>query len=122
MSVPKKSADYLTPERLAEDARIRTEVEAEFPDLKARATQLHEDKMRNGTVPRIAINEMRIERTRQKLTDDELMACSGLDRSSLASMAGRDANPTIKTMEAYAAALGKKLLIVFADEGDTEAS
>ena len=122
MSVPKKSADYLTPERLAEDARVRAEVEAEFPDLKARATQLHEDKMRNGTVPRIAINEMRIERTRQKLTDNELMACSGLDHSSLASMAGRDANPTIKTMEAYAAALGKKLLIVFADEGDTEAS
>ena len=34
---------------------------------------------------------------------------------ALASMKGRDAQPTIETMEAYAKALGKKLLIVLAD-------
>jgi hypothetical protein len=44
-----------------------------------------------------------------------MMARSGLDATALASMQGRDAKPTIETMEAYAKALGKKLLIVLAD-------
>jgi hypothetical protein len=48
-----------------------------------------------------------------------MMARSGLDLNSLASMAGRDAKPSIETMEAYAKALGKKLLIVLADDGDS---
>ncbi len=43
---------------------------------------------------------------------------SGMDEAALASMAGRDAKPTIETMEAYAKALGKKLLILLADEAD----
>ena len=116
MSVPKKVADFLTPERLAEHARIHADVEAEYPGIKERARKAHEEKMRNGTVPRLALGVMRIERTRQRLTDDEMMARSGLDRDSLATMKERDAKPTIEMMEAYAKALGKRLLIVLADE------
>ena len=59
---------------------------------------------------------LRIERNRQGLSDDEMMAKSGLDATALASMIGRDAKPTLETMEAYAKALDKKLLIVLADE------
>jgi hypothetical protein len=107
-------AEYLTPEKLAKHARIRAEVEADFPDLKERARERHEGNMRTGTAPRLAINVLRLERNRQGLTDDEMMARSGLDRDSLASMTGLDARPTIETMEAYAKALGKRLLIVLA--------
>jgi hypothetical protein len=48
------------------------------------------------------------------------MRRSGLDEVALSSMIGRDAKPTIETMEAYARALGKKLLIVLADAVDRE--
>lgn len=119
MNLPKKPADYLTPERLAEDARIREEIKAELPELREHARVLHDNAMRNGTAPRKAISILRSERNRQGLTDNEMMARSGLDLHSLASMAGRDAKPSIETMEAYAKALGKKLLIVLADDGDS---
>ncbi len=66
--------------------------------------------------PHLAVNVLRIERNRQGLSDDEMMAKSGLDATALASMIGRDAKPTLETMEAYAKALDKKLLIVLADE------
>lgn len=72
--------------------------------------------MRNGTIPRIARYVLIQERKLQGLSDEEMMARSGLDTVALASMAGRDAAPTIETMEAYAKALGKQLLIVLADE------
>ncbi len=116
MSASKKLADYLTPEKRAEHARIRADVEAEFPDLKEKARKRHEHNMRQGTVPHIAVNVLRLERNRQGLSDEEMMARSGLDREALASMSGRDASPSIETMEAYAKALGKKLLMVLADE------
>jgi hypothetical protein len=37
-------------------------------------------------------------------------------------MTGSDANPTTRTLEAYARALGKKLLIVLVDEEDETTS
>ena len=46
-----------------------------------------------------------------------MKARSGIDRASACRLEnGLDANPTIKTLERYAKALGKKLLIVLADE------
>lgn len=76
--------------------------------------------MRGGTPPHLAINVLRFERHRQGLSDDEMMARSGLDAEALASMAGRDAHPAIETMEAYARALGKQLLIVLADAEESK--
>ena len=109
-------ADYLTPEKRAEHARIREEIKSELPEISKHAREVHENAMRNGTVPRTAISVLRHERKRQGLTDDEMIARSGLDRDGLVAMTERDANPTIETLEAYARALGKKLLIVLADE------
>ncbi len=70
--------------------------------------------------PHLAINVLRFERHRQGLSDDEMMVRSGLDATALASMVGRDARPSIETMEAYARALGKKLLIVLTDAEEGE--
>jgi len=80
------------------------------------AAKRHENHMHHGSTPRIAINEMRLERTRQRLSDADMMVRSGLDATALASMSGIDANPTTRTLEAYAQALGKKLLIALVDE------
>lgn len=116
MSIPEKYADFFTPEKRAEHARIRAEVDAKHPDLKTQSRENHEAKMRDGTVPNRAVNVMRIERTLRRISDEEMMARSGLDAAALASMYGRDAKPTLETMEAFAKALGKKLLIVLADD------
>ncbi len=111
-----KASDFLTSEKLAEHARIREEIKAELPEIKERAHELHEQAMRNGSPPYKARHVLMSERHRQGLSDDEMLARSGLDAAALASMAGRDAKPSIETMDAYARALGKKLLIVLADD------
>ncbi len=108
---------HLSPEERAEYKR-----QAELDDqdqewVRAEAKKFHEEDMRHGTVPRMAKYVLMDERKYQGLSDEEMMARSGLDAAALASMSGRDACPTIETMEAYAKALGKKLLIVLADEG-----
>ncbi len=116
MSESKKVAEYLTPEKLAEHAQIRADVEAHLPEMRAEARAAIEKARKTGLHRRAALAQLRGERKRQGLSDEEMMARSGLDAAVLASMAGRDAQPTIETMETYAKALGKKLLIVLADE------
>lgn len=122
MSIPPKYAEFFTPEKRAEHARIRAEVAATYPDLKKKSRDQHEAKMREGRAPHLAVGVMRIERRRQHLSDEEMMARSGLDAAALASMYGRDAQPSIETMEAFARGLGKKLLIVLADDDSSAES
>ncbi|ETW95288.1 MAG: hypothetical protein ETSY1_31270 [Candidatus Entotheonella factor] len=116
MSESNKVAEYLTPEKLAEHANIRSEVKAHLPELRAEARAAIEEARQTGMPRKAAVAQLRGERKRQGLSDEEMMARSGLDAAALASMSGHDACPTIKTMEAYARALGRKLLIVSADE------
>ena len=114
MGESQKLADWLTPEKRDEQARIREEIKAELPEIREHARERyehHEDNMRGGTPPHFVVNLLRFERNRQGLSDAEMMTRSGLDAEALASMVGRDAKPTIETMEAYARALGKQLLI-----------
>jgi hypothetical protein len=120
MSTPSKHADWLTPEKCAEHDRIREKVKAELPEIRDHARQKHEREMREGTAPDRARWVLTSERHRQGLSDDEIMARSGLDAAAVASMSDIHVTPTIETMEAYARALGKKLVIVLADEEHSE--
>ncbi|ETW94424.1 MAG: hypothetical protein ETSY1_34980 [Candidatus Entotheonella factor] len=106
----------LTPEERQKHKRLAELADQDREWAKAEADEGHQEAMRSGVVPRMARFVLMQERKRQGLSDEELMARSGLDAMALASMSGRDARPTIETMEAYARALGKKLLIVLADE------
>ena len=117
MSTPKYT-DYLTPERLAEHTRIREEIKDELPEIWQHADERRDQLMRDGATPRQAISLLLLERSRQGLSDEEMMARSGLDAAALTTMLGRDANPTIATLKAYAQALGKTLLITLADAKD----
>jgi len=105
----------LSPEERAEHKRLAELDDQDKEWARAEAEKGHEEAMRNGIVPRMARFILMQERKNQGLSDDEMMARSGLDAEALASMAGRDAKPTIETMEAYARALGKQLFIVLAD-------
>ena len=88
---------------------------------RAVAAKGHQEAMRRGGAPRTARFVLNQERQQQGLSDEEVMRRSGLDEAALSSMVGRDAKSTIETMEAYARALGKKLLIVLMDAVDSEA-
>jgi len=116
MDKSQKVTEWLTPEKQAEHARIRAELDAEYPELKQKARESRQARMRDGADPHRARYLLIGERSEQGLNDEEMMARSGLDANSLASMYGRDASPSIETMEAFARGLGKKLLIVLADD------
>lgn len=100
-------------------AKYKQEAILEDQDIewvRAEQARLDEEAIRKGCSPRLARAILRRLARCQGLSDEELMAKSGLDEAALASMSGLDAKPTIETLEAYAKALGKKLLIVLADD------
>lgn len=106
----------LSPEERAAHKRLAELADQDKEWVRAEADRIHQESMHNGTVPGMVRFVLMQERKRQGLSDEEMMARSGLDAAALATMVGRDAQPSIETMEAYARALGKKLLIVLADE------
>ncbi|ETX01404.1 MAG: hypothetical protein ETSY1_07510 [Candidatus Entotheonella factor] len=106
----------LPPEKRAEQKRLAELEDQDIEYWRGEGDKINTERMKSGLGARSAIAALRRLARRKGLSDEELMACSGLDAAALASMSGRDARPTIETMEAYARALGKKLLIVLADE------
>jgi hypothetical protein len=111
----KKYEPYLTPEKRAEYQRLAILEDQDREWARAEAEKGHQEAMRNGVVPHMARFVLMQERKQQGLSDEDIMARSGLDAEALASMTGRDAKPSVETMEAYARALGKQLLMVLAD-------
>jgi hypothetical protein len=106
---------YLTPEKRAGYQRLAELADQDKEWARAEAERHHEEAMRHGASPRRARVALLRERYRQGLSDADMMARSGLDAAALESMQEGDATPSIETMEAYAKALGKRLLIVLAD-------
>ena len=113
----KHSYRKTTPEGRARHARIREDVKTHLPEMRAEAQEALENAIQTGLSRRPAIATLKRERQRQGLSFADMKARSGIDRSSACRLENSpDANPTIKTLERYAKALGKKLLIVLADE------
>lgn len=108
----KVKGDSLSPDVEAEDARSREEIKTELPEIRARAYELHDIEMQKGMVGRRTIAILRHERERLGLSDEEMITRSGLDAQTLGTMTGLGANPTLSTVEAYAAAVGKKVRIL----------
>ena len=52
-------------------------------------------------------------RIQQHLTQEEIAERTGMKRSAIARLERGDSNPTIKSLQKLAAALGKKLTITF---------
>ena len=106
-----------TPEELEHYRRLREQIEQEKPDMNQRAHESLEHAIQTGLRPCTAIHALRRERQRQGLSLADLKARSGIDRASACRLENNpDANPTIKTLERYATAVGKKLLIVLLDD------
>jgi predicted transcriptional regulator len=88
-----------TPERQAELAQIRADVMREFPPLTI-SSALAE-----------SLASLRLERERMGLSLSDVQERSGLDRAMVSRLEnGKIANPTAATLEAYAAALGRRMI------------
>ena len=111
-----------TPEELEHYDHLRDQIEAEKPEINKRARAAFDNAKRTGMPPRTAISALRHERKQQGLSLDEIISRTGLDRHRITELESGDADPTLKTLEAYAEALGKRLLIVLTDEDDNDRS
>lgn len=106
----------LSPEERAKHKRLAELADQDKEWASAEAERIFEEGMKTGLHRRAALAALKRERQRQGLSIEDVSARSGIDCDRAAELEQKDADPTIKTLEAYAQALGKKMRIVFADE------
>ena len=113
-----------SPEVRARHERIRAEIEAEKPELVRRGVALMLEQSRGDGLPlRGAMSLMRSLRRQADVSLTDLAARAGMQKSSLSRLENEDRNPTVRTLERIAAALGKRLVVRAEDlpEEDAEA-
>ena len=105
-----------TPEELKRHEDIRQEIEHELPDIRARAARQLELLSHEGTPIRQLPGALRAERQRLGLSLADIYERTGIDRAALSRLENNeDANPTLTTLERYAEALGKRMVVVLSD-------
>ncbi len=110
-------ADFWTPEKRAEDERVRTLELHNQEQARELGDALNAESFRQPQSAVDALGSLRYERKRLGLSDDD-MTIHGLDAEALASMTGDHPNPSLSTLQAYAKAVGKRVRFVF-DEADS---
>jgi DNA-binding Xre family transcriptional regulator len=102
---------YLTNEEAAKYDTIREQVEAEFADRIKRPTV--------SPVAHDAIKALKQAREAQGLSLADIRDRTGIERSALSRLENETPNVTIRTLERYAEALGKRVVIEIAEAGQT---
>jgi len=107
-----------TDEERKRHAVIREQIAAEVPELKKQGRAVLEAIKEQATSVRKVIAALRAERERQGLSLADLNERTGIDRAALSRLENNEeANPTINTLERYAAAVGKQMFVFLADSG-----
>ena len=97
-------------------AKIREQIAGELPEIKQRARARLELIKREGTPLRQALAALRAERERQGLSLADMHERTGIDRAALSRLENNeDANPTLSTLERYAQAVGKQMVVLLSD-------
>lgn len=105
-----------TDEERARHAALRKQIEEELPEIEKRAKEHLDAFKREGTPLRRILSALCAERKRQGLSLADIHERTGIDRSALSRLENNeDANPTLNTLERYAAAVGKELVVVLAN-------
>ena len=87
-----------------------------MPDIRARAARQLELLSHEGTPIRQLLGALRAERQRLGLSLADIYERTGIDRAALSRLENNeDANPTLTTLERYAEALGKRMVVVLSD-------
>jgi DNA-binding phage protein len=100
-----------TDEERARHANIREQIARELPDIKQRA------RLRLALLPlRQVVGALRAERERLGLSLADIYERSGIDRAALSRLENNeDANPTLATLERYADAVGKQMVVLLSE-------
>jgi len=105
-----------TDEERKRHAKIRGQIADELPDIKRRARQRLALLKKEGTPLRQVLTALRAERERQGLSLADINERTGIDRAALSRLENNeDANPTMATLERYAEAVGKQLIVLLSE-------
>ena len=105
-----------TDEERARHGKIREQIAGELPDIRQRARERLALIRKEGTPLRQALSALRAERERQGLSLADINERTGIDRAALSRLENNeDANPTLLTLERYAEALGKQLVVLLSE-------
>jgi DNA-binding XRE family transcriptional regulator len=102
--------------------RLRYELEREKPEILELARQMKTKQDAENAELREACQLLKAERERQGLSLSDVEQHTGITRSALSRLEnGLSNNPTIATLNRYAEALGKRVVIQLADDAPAAA-
>jgi DNA-binding phage protein len=106
----------VTEEERARHQRMREQIAAELPEIKDRGRAFLLTLKKKGIPIRGVVAALRAERERQGLSLADVNERTGIDRAALSRLENNEeGNPTINTLERYAAAVGKQMIVLLAD-------
>jgi hypothetical protein len=107
----------LTAEESTRVAEARRLIAGEKDDIRRKAREYKQAYDAGQTALEEALQLLKAERQRQGLSLSDMEERTGIGRPNLSRLENEaQANPTVTTLTRYAEALGKKLLIVLADQ------
>ena len=105
-----------TAEERARHAAARQAIANELPEIREHARATLDILKQQGTPIRQLISAMKAERERQGLSLADIKDRTGIDRAALSRLENNEeANPTLSTLERYADAIGKHMVVVLTD-------
>ena len=105
-----------TDEERARHAKAREQIAIELPDIKRRARERLTLLKKEGMPLRQVLAALRAERERQGLSLADINKRTGIDRAALSRLENNeDANPTLATLERYAEAVGKQMVVLLSE-------
>lgn len=105
-----------TDEERAKHAMVREQIAEELPDIRRRAKERLVLLKKEGTPLRQVLAALRAERERQGLSLADINERTGIDRAALSRLENNeDANPTLATLERYAEAVGRQMVVLLSE-------
>ncbi|NOY28724.1 MAG: helix-turn-helix transcriptional regulator [Planctomycetes bacterium] len=105
-----------TGEEWQRHTKVREQIAQELPELKQRARAKLALLKQEGTPLRQVLAALRTERERQGLSLADINQRTGIDRAALSRLENNeDANPTLNTLERYADAVGKQMVVLLSE-------
>jgi hypothetical protein len=105
-----------TDEERERHAKVREQIAQELPEIKQRARARLALLKKEGTPLRQVLGALRAERERQGLSLADINERTGIDRAALSRLENNEeANPTLATLERYAAAVGKQMVVLLSE-------
>lgn len=97
-------------------SKVREQIANELPEIKQRARDRLSSVVAGGVPLRQVLRALRTERERLGLSLNDIFERTGIDRAALSRLENNEnANPTLGTLERYAEALDKQILVVLSD-------